>query len=165
MPVTYPVVELIAQELYDRLNAMATEPYTYQTHVSSVIRPKTRNDEAPEHLKIILKQDTLTERVPDLDYPGNPPAVARRVTFRVHCYQQSEDDTGNFDALIQQFASDVVKAVTVTGNAWHSMDGNAVDSEFGEFEQIGPDGGLRGIIVPVIVTYRTDEDDPYTVRA
>jgi hypothetical protein len=161
MPVT--VIESIALELESRLSAMIDDT-SYETEVLEVIRPRRLNDFTPADMQIVLTQGS-TEVVADLSYPGNPPAIARRQTFNIRCHvMNDEHDQTTIDEVTNTFAADVIKAVT-TGANWEDFDGNAVDATIEAFELISGDGGLAGVNVPVSILYRTDENNPYNVRA
>lgn len=165
MPVTYPVVELIARELYTRLDAMTDYDATYQTEVLEVVRPKRLGTHTPADMQIVLVfgNDEVME---ELMCPGNPPAIARRQTFNIHCHvMNSETDDEPIDQVVQQFIADVKQAVCKPQATWHTFDSNAIDAEWGDEEHITGEGGLDGVTLPLLVTYRTDENNPYNVRA
>lgn len=165
MPVTYPVIERIARELYRRLDMLTLETSTAETRVSEVIRPRRLESYTPKHLQIVLTSG-VSVILPELMCPGNPPAIARRQTFncRLHL-MPSEHDGEAIDDLAHRFVSDVVNAVVVDVNTWHTFGGLAVNAEWEDEELIFGDGGLDGCNLPISITYRTDEGNPYNVRA
>jgi len=161
MPVA--VVETIAGIIEDRLEAMIGDS-TYSTDISEVRRPTRFASFTPIHKQIVLVQ-AATERVPILDRPGNPPAIAYRQPFAIHCHIiQSERDTDSIDTLLNAFHADVVKAICSPASTWHNMGGNAIDSEFGTVNYVQADGGVDGVQIPLLVTYRVSEDDPTELR-
>ena len=164
MPVTLSVLEKIAVELKTRLDAMVSVTPPYQTVVSQVLRPIPATDHTPKHLQILIKQGTV-ERAPDLDYPGNPPAIARRVIFNLHLHVCDKSETSTYDTIANQFVADVIQAVSIPNSTWHTFDGNAVDAEFLDEEPIITEGGTGGVNLPLAIVYRTSEYNPYTVRA
>jgi hypothetical protein len=165
MPVVYPVIERIAQELYTRLSVLAEDTSTAETKVSEVIRPKMVEDYTPKHLQIVMKFGSSVI-VPELMCPGNPPAIAREQTINLHLHvMPSELDANPLDELEQQFIADVIDAVTTSQNTWHTFGGLAIDAEWRDQEDIVGDGGPDGITLPIAITYRTDEGNPYNVRA
>jgi hypothetical protein len=157
------VVETIAVALYDRLEAMVGSD-DYQTEVASVIRPaRNGGDFNIEHLQIVIRQG-LDEIVDELSYPGNPPAIAHRQTFNLRCHVLlSERDTDSVESTVNTFQADVIKCLT-TGTTWYQFGGYAVDTNIGAVEPINEDGGIDGFNLPVYVTYRVDENNPYNVR-
>lgn len=163
MPTSIP--ELIAQVLAARLQ-LITIANGYAFDVSEVVRP-TRGGENWEHknLGIGLLQ-TDSERVPELDCPGNPPAIAYALTFQAQCVcKDAETSTAAHATAENSMAAAVVKAVT-NASQWQTMGGNAVDAMLGTNEPFrSPEGEANGVLVPIIVTYRVSEDDPFTVRA
>ena len=58
-----------------------------------------------------------------------------------------------------------MKAVTAY-SAWWNFGGLAINAAFESIEKyIADDGGANGVLVPLRVTYRVSETDPYTARA
>lgn len=159
------VLELIALELLDRLEGLVNNGGTYNTDVCEVIRPtRLGSNWTPKHLQIVLTQGA-NDVVDELSFPGNPPAVCRRVTFNIRCHVMSdENDIEAIDTVITTFAADVIKIVC-TATDWHNFDGNAINAEWLSNEDIQADGGVDGVNVPIAIYYRTSENDPYTVRA
>lgn len=149
-----PVLEQIASTLATRLATTA--------NVVEVVRPKRREPYTPQHLQIVIEQAD-PERDLELSLPGNPPATAWRQRFDIQCHViASENDITAVDQLINTFAADAVKAIT-NATAWHTFGGYAINSQFDSQEQID-DETVQGINIPLVVTYRTNENDPYTVR-
>lgn len=158
------VVEQIAQVLQTRLQSLLVEG-AFNTLAFEVVRPPRFMDVTPRDMQIVIAQGQ-NEVVDELSYPGNPPAVARRQTFFIRCYLiPSERDLEAIDAKINTFAADVIKAVCTPSGTWQTFDGLAVDAMFQSLELFQADGGIDGVTVPVAVTYRTDENNPYNVRA
>lgn len=161
----HTVRERIAREIYDRLELLTTG-YSCVS-VSEVIRPTRMGGFTPKHLQIVL---TLSdgETVPELMCPGNPPATCYRQQYNVRCHvMPSEQDDAIADAIVSTMAADVVSVISDESlfSLWYQMDGLAINSEIGPIENIIPDGSYIGANVPVIVTYRTDENNPYNSRA
>lgn len=157
------VVETIAGIIESRLEAMIDDT-TYQTTISEVQRPSRFAGFAPIHNQIVLVQGS-TERNPALDRPGNPPAIAYRQPFAIHCHvMQSERDQDALDSLLNAFHADVVKAICSPTSTWHTFGGNAIDAEFGNVNYVQADGGLDGVQIPLTVTFRTSENDPTELR-
>ena len=164
MPVTYPVIELIARELHSRLSAMIGNP-NYQTSVQSVERATRTNNPTPEHLQVTIGMGE-EQVIEELSHPGNPPAIARVQTFNIRCHVLSdENSTVPITTDVTMFVADVMKAICVPQTTWHTFDNNAIDASFGAREFFQADGGLDGAIVNLDVLYRTSENDSYTVRA
>lgn len=164
MPTAAP--ELIALELVGRLEEI-TELNGYSFDVSEVIRP-TRNSEnwKLKNLGIGVLQGE-SERVPELDCPGNPPALAYSVTFNLRCVvKDSETSTAAHATNENEMAAAVVTAITDDGVMWYTMNSNAIDTTFGTMQPfVPPEGEMNGVTVPVIVTYRVSETNPFEVRA
>lgn len=166
MPVTSvrPVVERIASALFDRLRQLAAGWSTY-TAVYEVVRPNRLGEDAnPKHLQIVLKNGD-SARVPELDCPGNPPAIARAQTFNINCrLMPSELDNTPIDEYVETMHGDVVRVVCEP-TLWHTFGGLSVDAEFGDPIYDSGDGSYFTVNVPLVVTYRVSENDPWEVRA
>jgi hypothetical protein len=158
-----PIVTKISDEIITRLETLITEQndaFTFR----EVVRPTKLATYTPEHGLIVLTRGEVA-RVTELDCPGNPPAIAYQQTFliRVHI-APSEKDATPIEMYEDVAEAAIIKAITTSG-AWHQFAGNAINANFGPQQTATSDGGYDGIAVPLIVTYRVAEDDPYTVRA
>lgn len=163
-----PVSERIASVLFGRLQFLAAQ-YSVYTPASEVIRPTRLGGYTPKHLQIVLTQEAPAINE-ELGCPGNPPATAFDLLFNIRCHVlPSEKDITVVDEIINTFAADVVMVVTdeVTHDQgpWYTMNDLAINAEFQTQEAIEPDGSFVGVNVPLLVTYRTDENNPYNVRA
>jgi hypothetical protein len=163
------VVENIALEIARRLrNITVTNGYLF--NVSSVVRPdRLGQNIVPEDKLIVLSQGDSNE-VEDLSYPGNPPAVAYETMFSIHCfYRDSDKNPEEFDPAVNDLAGQVVKCLRHEAGdriRWFSMAEYAIDSRI---KTITPypesDGTHLGVTVPIAITYRHSEGNPYEVRA
>jgi len=158
-----PIVTKISDEIITRLETLITEQndaFTFR----EVVRPTKLATYTPEHGLIVLTRGEVA-RVTELDCPGNPPAIAYQQTFliRVHI-APSERDATPIEMYEDVAEAAIIKAITTSG-AWHQFAGNAINANFGPQQTATSDGGYDGIAVPLIVTYRVAEDDPYQVRA
>jgi hypothetical protein len=159
-----PVVEKIARELLRRLELLI-DSTTHNTQVVEVIRPKRLETYSPRNRQIVLtEQDHI--RVPELNCPGNPPATARQITFNVRCHIINDEKSCEaIDSLVHFFAADVESVVVGNDANWQTFNGNAMISMFGDEEFITGDGAIDGVNVPITVTYRHSEGNPYEVRS
>lgn len=157
------VDERIANELFRRLQKLAAG-YTTTTAVSEVIRPTVRGSFSPQHLQIVLTNGTL-ERAEESDCPGNPPATAWRRTFNIRCHvSTSELDETAIDEMNSVFYGDVVKVVC-DESLWHTFGGLAFDANWTTPETVSVEGSFGGINIPIQVSFRHDEGNPYNARA
>jgi hypothetical protein len=148
--------------LFERLQSLVSGGSgTYE--FPAVIRPTKLSTHAPQHGLIVLTRGEFA-RVPDLDCPGNPPAIAYQQAFliRVHI-APSERDPTPIEVYEDIIEAEILKAVRTDHN-WHTFDGNAMNAMFQAGMTDAPDGGYEGIAIPVQVTYRIAEGDPYTSR-
>ncbi len=165
MPLTEagPIVEQISASLLTRLRVMETGVWP-MTPVSQVVRPKRNSDYRPQNMQIVLTEDD-PEPNPELNRPGNPPAIAWDLKFNIRCHiTPSEKDPRPLMQQVNRFAADVIRAVCQGSAHWHSFGGLAVNAKWAQPERIEADGGITGVNVPLIVTYRVAENDPYVNR-
>lgn len=157
-----PVVTKISDEIVARLETLITEPNDAFVF-KSVVRPTKIAQYTPSHGLIVLTRGEVV-RVNELDCPGNPPALAYQQTFmiRVHI-APSEKDVTPIESYEDVAEAAIIKAIRNDG-VWHTFNGNAINAEFGGQQTSTSDGGYDGIAVPLLVTYRVSESDPYTVR-
>ena len=159
-----PVVERIAQVIYDRLMLLTAGGSAY-IYVSEVVRYNRKDTYTPTDKQIVLTMGA-NERVPELDHEGNPPAVCRQQTFNIRCHViPSEFDETPSDTYVNLMVFEAMKAITNNQATWHNFDNLAIDAEFDSTEPIEDDGtGIDGANLPLLVRYRTDENNPYNVR-
>lgn len=157
-----PVGERIAEKVFQRLQRLAAG-FSSNTIVSEVIRPKMFNEETPKHNQIVLVSGDL-EIDEALSHPGNPAATAWVQHFHIHCHViPSEKDPTPVETYFAYLLADVRKVLTAP-TAWHNWDELAINTVFRNPERALPTGGFARITLPMLVTYRTPENDPYTVR-
>lgn len=163
MPTAIP--ELITQEIVGRLQLITTAN-GYNFDVAAVERPNRDGSNLSYKHRSVQVVQGEAERVPDLDCPGNPPAIAYRVAIQLQCVCRDEkDEIDAFVTATNDVAAAVVKAVTNDGTTWYTMNGNAIDADIGNITQFSlSEGEVNGVVVPVSVLYRVAENDPYTVR-
>ena len=157
-----PVAQRISDRVFNRLQRLTVSGFNVD--VSEVLRlPRNSDDFTIKHNQIVLTEELDISE--ELSHPGNPPATAWVLTFHVRCFvMPSEKDPTGLDELLHYFAADVRKVLTTDDQPWHTWGGLAINSTFQTPERISPSGGAGGVVVPMLVTFRTDEDDPYTVR-
>jgi hypothetical protein len=158
------VVESIAEELLLRLRTLVNNTI-YNTKVTEVIRPRRLEDRTIRDRQIVMT-DGPHDRIPELDHEGNPPAEAWRITFNLYLHVQNDErKCESIDKVIHTFAADVKKAVCSVDSRWHTFGEKAIDATWQSMESIQSDGTFDGVNLPIAITYRIDEDDPYQVRA
>ena len=166
MSVTFqtPVVSRISDEIFARLQALVSGSagaYSF----ADVVRPTKLATYTPQHGLIVLTRGEVS-RVTELDCPGNPPAVAFRQTFsiRVHI-APSEKDTTPVEVYEDVMEAEIHKAIVNDAATWHTFGNLAINADLGSQQTVVSDGSYDGIAVPLVVTFRITEGDPYTVRA
>ena len=159
------ISEQIAVKVKTRLGLINTDS-GYETTTTGVIRATRQGDFQPKDYQIIVTQGTIT-RNEELSHPGNPPATAYDMPFQIAgVLRPSDDNATAADTLKNQFWGDCVKALT-TGTAWYNWDGLAINTapptDVEDYQ--AEDGAAVGFRFILTVTFRTDENDPFTARA
>ncbi len=162
---TTPIPELIAIEIESRLNEILKEN-GYSFDVSEVVRPSRRGENwQRKHFGIGILQGTA-ERNPELDCPGNPPAIAFDLTFDLECVCRDSSNSTEAHATAENEIAAAAMQAIASSTQWHTMDGNCVNSEFGSPTPFSsPEGEMDGVTLPLVVTYRVSETNPFEVRA
>lgn len=157
-----PLIERIARKLQARLEQITTaNGYTFD---AAVKRPARLG----ENYKAIDKQVTLSQAGRKQVSPVTPGTLMWVQDFCILPIAiLSDTDTGSVEALINLREADCQMALTTpedVGDDWTNIDGLAVEAEFGEPEDyLLEDGQPAGVILHLFVTFRTPENDPFTV--
>lgn len=161
---TRPVVYRIKQVIIDRLRRLTAGASPY-VRIREVIDPTRIASHHPQRNQIIVAMGE-SDRQPDLDLPGYPPAIARNQTFylRANC-TPSEKDPTPIDEYREVISAEVIKCVGEYGELyWWTFDSLAINADWGNPEPFESPENMAGVSIPLIVTYRTDESNPYTAR-
>jgi hypothetical protein len=156
MPLTLPVDEEITQAVFERLEFVPG---------STVVRPTKQDDEwTPEDLQIVLVKQ-FPVRVTELDHPGNPPAIAwmMRLNIKLHVMPSQHDELPP-ELMLSELAAAVMQTLAQNPQ-WHNWGGLAIDTQFADLEHEPSESGLESVTLPLEITYRVSETDPYQVRA
>ena len=158
-----PVSERIVEVVRLRLAQISIDD-GFETTVSEVVRPKRLENPSPKDYQLVLSQGDKTENR-EHSCPGNPPIIAWDFPILIRgILRPSEENDTAIDTLKNTFEADVMKAVN-TGNAWWNMSGLAINSRMSPVTDYESDDGAEGgFEITLTVIYRTDENDPYTVR-
>ena len=163
-----PVIETIAKHIICRLeNIQLKNGYAFNVAAVELLT-RDADTYTPVPLSIVVDLVDETENEAH-SCPGNPPAVAYDAQFMVHGYSRQldrDDDLSNvhYGVTRHQMQAAIQKAVTtpVAGD-WVTWESNALTSSMTsktKFEAPGHDG----VTFSLLVTYRTDEDDPTVKR-
>lgn len=154
------VEEQIAAELVARLEAVDFE--LEDVTVYRVNRDAT--EWQPKDKSIVVVQGEAT-RMPEMDCPGNPPAIAYDIEFAIVCFaRQSDREKTPEMTKVNNFVATAKKGVT-NSTDWHRFGSICFDAEFGNTIPFTPiDGALSGASVQLNCRYRVSELDPFVVR-
>lgn len=148
-----PVVEQIIANVRTRMAAYTS---AYRSTKVATWQPKD--------LVIHVEQGEVTPR-PELTCPGNPPAQAYDLAVIVSGISKpSDNDTTPIDRYRNRLSSEIIKAATNAAR-WHTWGELAIDTQLGSIEpHTTDDGSMPAVKVNMVITFRTDEDDPFQVR-
>lgn len=163
MPNTTPIPELIALKLVERLEAI-TVFNGYAFDVAEVTRPNRFGTNTNyRHLGIIVEQLNATRNTL-IDIPGNPPAIGWNQEFAIRCLTRDRQEEDGHAINENEMAANTLKAITSVDN-WWTMNGNAIDMQIGDLQPFeSPIGELNGLTIPLVVSYRVNENNPFAVR-
>jgi len=158
------ISEQISAKLQTRLGVIDTGS-GYETTTAGVVRPTRLGGFQPKDYLIVVTQGDIA-RNDELSHPGNPPAAAWDIPFMVAGILRTDETTTTAsDTLKNQFWADCVKAIN-TGTDWYQWDSLAINSTITDVKDFqASDGSASGFFLTVLVTFRTDENNPYNVRA
>lgn len=163
------IAEQIVDELVERLERITLEN-DFAFDVAAVEQPN-RTGKTPSYKPrsiVVLPDDAIRDE--ELDLPGNPPAIAYRLDVRVVAIGSHSDtstDPAHQDA--RRVAGTAVVAITTPAtnpHRWYTFGELAIDAEIGDQTPIAsPQATLSAYAFTVSITFRVDENDPFTARA
>lgn len=166
---THPVPERIAIEIVSRLEAIAEcDGYTFTVNEVRRLNRLAENSTPANHTIWVIQGDNTYNE--ELTHEGNPPAIAYDLQFNIHCFvRESDSDQAPYSTECNHMAAAVRKAITTpeeSPSTWYTFDGNAIIADWGSEEpMLSPEGAQSGVTIPLTVTYRISENDPFTARA
>lgn len=160
-----PINELIAAIVVARIQVITLDN-GWVFDVSEVVRPNRKGDNWEyKHMGVgVVQSDDVVNE--ELSHAGNPPAEAHDLTLNLYCItRDSKDETDAHATATNLLVASVRKAITSPAT-WHTFGGYAIDAEFGTVSPfVSPEGELLGATLPLVVTYRISENDPFIARA
>lgn len=166
-----PIIERIAVVLKARLERI-TVPNGFANTVAGVLRPPRMGAINPKHLQIVLVQDDPVLNDDEKRASGSGLLLSVDQQFNIFAFVRPSDQlTTPIDTLLNSIEADIRKAVTnpEDGTQWtdfREADGTrlAVRAQFDASEHFPEaSGSLDGVAIPLIIKYRTPENDPYSV--
>ncbi len=151
------VIESIYNVLTTRISAIEGDIVADEVEISEVVEPLATGNVSPRNGQYVVGWGDSV-RDPEFDVPGNPPGLGFKQTFLIDCNVRDEESDVPFGLLATRYVGALVDALAVDGN-WHTFGGYAIDAAIGDWSQRESSGGMGGIVVPLIVTYRVSEYD------
>jgi hypothetical protein len=155
---TLPVVDRIAEVIRSRVNPVAPDRAN-GVGQAAVVMPMRH---IPELASLVIQQQP-TRFIPELDCPGNPPAVCLETIFAINCFVKNGESEQEFTQQCNSVVADVVSAITtpsVDPAMWYTFGGIALDADIGISRSLLTDAGTScGMTVPLTVRYRVAEND------
>lgn len=150
-----PISEQILAAVKTRLATYAT------THRSTRV-----GTWQPKDNTLVVNFVSLTVN-PELSCPGNPPATAWNLTVEIcGLIKPSDTDTTAVDTYKMRLHAEILKACCDGISAWWQWGGKSINSVFGNAEEhTDSNGAFAGVKVEMVATFRTDEDNPFNLRA
>ena len=159
------IPETIALEVVARLEAITiANGYTFDNAGVTRVN-RNANDWRPRNYSIAVEQGSDSEN-DEQTHGGNPAAIAYDLTFEIHGFiRESDTSTTASDATENAMVAAIKLALAGETN-WHNWDGNATNTHWGSTQPfVSREGDHSGVTVPLTVTYRISENDPFTARA
>lgn len=169
MPATETVIERIAIEIVRRLEAITIDG-GYSFNVAGVVRPDRLGREVNPRDRLIVVYQGESQYNDALCHPGNPPAIAYDTTFTIVCFSR-ESDRLNTEAAsstneILAAARKAIVTEATSPGVWYTMAGDAIICNWGNITPFSAgETAHAGGSIPLIVTHRESEDNPYIARA
>jgi hypothetical protein len=157
-----PVIELIVQDVVDRIAEITTANGYHQTLVARrPIRGNLEGLENPENGVVLVIQGDPEENE-DISVEGNPKAKGWTQPIYLQCFviAAHDDTTTPLDKLVNRVEADVVKKLL----ADRTRGGHAIDTIPRASDRYTDGPQATGVLMQFDVIYRTDEDDPYIER-
>lgn len=158
------IPERIAQEIIERLEEIQIVN-SFDFDIVDVVRPdRLARNWTPKNYRVLLVQGN-EERLPELDHEGNPPAIAWQVEYQIKVFLRDSDRSETAHAIGEnRIAANVRKAIT-NSSTWYNFGEVALFADMGASEPFFTnEGDSQGITIPITVTYRASETDPFEVR-
>jgi hypothetical protein len=134
-------------------------------YIAEAVSPDLLDQYSPKDNQVIVTATGFTDN-PLLSCQGNPPAQAFDASVSLICIlrQSKVKDTKFMEERLSDFSGSVISALTA-GASWWQLGGNAIDTRIqGIDKSVEGDGSYANHTISVLVTYRTDENDPFTRR-
>lgn len=159
-----PIPERIAGVIVTRLEAITTTN-GYAITVDDVIRPDRQARAYTPKNNLIIVEQADSVPVPELDHPGNPPAICEALTFQIYALNRPADKSETPAATNSNTLEACIKKAICSSSDWYHFSNLAIDAVFGTTQQLeGTNGDHVGVMIPLVVNYRYSETDPFEVR-
>jgi len=169
MSATETVIERIAVEIVRRIEAITIDN-GYSFNVAGVVRPDRLGREVNPKDRLIVVYQGESQYNEELSHGGNPPAIAYDTEFSIKCFSRESD---KLNAEVASSANEILAAVrkalvneASNPSVWYQMAGDAIICNWGTVTPFSPgETSHAGGTIPLTVTHRESEDNPYIARA
>ena len=161
----------ILKEAARRLTAICCDNgYSFDLSDGGIHLPFQDGEEyTPEHLTMIVTGPDEIPREPELDRPGNPPAIAYRMPVMVECILipsrwQCEHTWDEMSSIV---LTNISIAITISNAAtWHQFGGLCINAEIQspQYQRPENDGGIGSVKFIVDAFFRVSEINPTIIR-
>ena len=150
-----PIEELIAQNVKTTALTVTTDN-DYNESVNEVYRLTSVEGFNAIHLNVVILEDP-PERDREAESAGSH--TWRKVFGLALYFRPSDEDESPQDTGINRFRADMAKAMMID----HTRGGYAMDTDILDPAVMTDENGVvQGCLLPIEVSYRTLETDPYT---
>ncbi len=158
-----PIVDQIADVLIERIDIA-------EIVNTKVLRPDREARRIDTVDSTIVVQQTQLLVNDQATHDGNPIALGLDVIFNVRCHIKNRATCEHdFQAECNRVAAAVYQAIvkpSIDPAMWYQFDGLAINARIGSVMQMTNEQGIHaGVMLPVTITFRISEDDPYEARA
>lgn len=149
----------ILNELLERLREAGA--------VAEVVSPNLLDEYRPKDRQAIVTTASVNANGA-LSCQGNPPAQAWDIEYSIIAVvRQAEGDTKQIEDKLNDFTGDVLKGITKNSSVfdWFQFNGNAINANLRTItKDVAADGSMMSNNIGLVVTYRTDENNPFNRR-
>lgn len=159
-----PPEERIAVELVRRLEEVVVSQDGFSRTATVKRVNRDASDFTPENNTLVVVQGDSV-RNPEMDCPGNPPAVSYQLELTVVAFIRQSDREPDADDTQSNELIALARKAIAPSNDWFTFDMGAFDAEFQDTTPMTlSNSSMAGGSFSLRVSYRVSERDPFLVR-